>query len=113
MQEINILTVILLLAAISFGTRAIPFILGNKLTKFKFMDTLKNYLPAVIMLLLTLFELHDLIDFTYPYGLPTLLAMAIMMAIHFYKRNVTITLILGLVCYFSFSYLAIQIHSIY
>lgn len=91
------------IAMVSLGTiitRFLPFILfpAGRTTP-KYIQYLGRVLPPAALGLLVIYCLKD-VDFAgAAHGLPELIAMALVTALHFWKKNTLLSIVAGTVCY--------------
>ncbi|MBQ8145114.1 MAG: AzlD domain-containing protein [Butyricicoccus sp.] len=92
--------VILLIAGITFLLRFIPFALfGGKRGMPPMIEYLGKYLPPTIMAILIVYCLKSVSLTTAPHGLPEFLSVAVVTALHLWKRNFLISIAGGTICY--------------
>ncbi len=94
------LIMIFVAAFCTFATRLFPFVVfrGKKEVP-RTVRFLGNTLPKAVMALLIVYSLK-LTDFTtYPNGLPEIIAAAVVIALHIWKRNNLLSIGAGTVCY--------------
>lgn len=93
-------TVIAVIALVTAALRFLPFVIfrdGKKVPKI--IEKLGGLLPYAIMGMLVIYCLKG-ISFTSVAGfLPLLIACAVVIALHVWKRNTLISIICGTVCY--------------
>lgn len=94
---------IITIAAVVLGTmvtRFLPFILfpAGRPTP-KYVQYLGKVLPAAALGLLVIYCLKDVNFLGGSHGLPELIAMAIVTALHFWKRNMLLSISVGTVVY--------------
>ena len=91
---------ILVSAVITLGLRAFPFLVfrGDRQMPQMLKD-LGNVLPAAIMAVLVVYCLKGITPLAYPYGLPELISVAAVVALHLWKGNTLASIALGTVCY--------------
>lgn len=84
----------------TFLTRALPFMV------FKDADRLPHkivylgkVLPMAIMLCLIVYCVRNTVFLEYPYGIPELISIAVVVILHVWKRNNMISIISGTVLY--------------
>ena len=94
------LVMILALAAGTQLTRWLPFWLfpENKEPP-AVVAYLSRVLPPACMGLLVVYCLKGITPLTYPYGLPELISVAVVVVLHLWKRNTLASIALGTVCY--------------
>lgn len=95
-QVITILVVVLG----TMLTRYLPFLLfpGNKPTP-KYIRYLGNVLPAAVFGLLVIYCLKNVSLLTGSYGIPELVSIAVVIALHLWKRQMLLSIAGGTVCY--------------
>ena len=94
------LAIILIVAAVTFATRAFPFIL---FPKGRQIPDLVSYLgkvltPAVIGMLVV-YCLRSTRVLSAPFGLPELISVLLVVILHVWKRNTLLSISVGTVCY--------------
>lgn len=90
---------IVIMAAISYALRALPFLIFGKKETPPFIQYLGRYLPYAIMGMLVVYCLKDVRPLAYPYGLPELIAVLIVALLHIWRRNTLISIVGGTVSY--------------
>lgn len=81
-------------------TRWLPFLLlGGKKDVPKLIRYLETVLPAAIMAVLVVYCLKGIHPFSYPYGIPELLSVALVVILHLWKKNTLISIAVGTVVY--------------
>ena len=95
-QVITILVVVLG----TMLTRYLPFLLfpGNKPTP-KYIRYLGNVLPAAVFGLLVVYCLKNVSLLTGSHGIPELVSIAVVIALHLWKRQMLLSIAGGTVCY--------------
>lgn len=99
MQQ-HILWVVIALTAGTLITRFLPFLLfpqGKSIPHY--VEYLGRTLPYATMGMLVVYCLKGVSVFSYPYGLPELLAGALVVGLHWWKRNALISIGAGTVFY--------------
>lgn len=96
-QQIIIIGVVV---AATMLTRFLPFIVfpAGKETP-KYIQYLGNVLPAAVFGLLVVYCLKDVSVFTGSHGLPELISIALVVALHCWKRQMLLSIAGGTVCY--------------
>lgn len=91
---------IMVIALTTFLTRALPFILfpENKQPP-KIITHLSKVLPCAVMGMLIVYCLKNVNITGSPYGLPELISIIVVVALHIWKRNTLLSIITGTVCY--------------
>ena len=81
-------------------TRWLPFLLfGGKKELPKLVRYLGVVLPAAIMAVLVVYCLKGITPLAYPYGLPELLSVALVVVLHACKGNTLLSIGAGTACY--------------
>ena len=92
--------VILLIAGVTFLLRFAPFALfGGKRGMPRMIEYLGRILPPAIMAVLVVYCLKPVSLATAPHGLPEFLSVAVVAALHLWKRNFLISIAGGTLCY--------------
>lgn len=96
----QILAVILVTAAVTLFTRAAPFIFfgGNRPTP-AIIIYLGRVLPPAVMAMLIVYGLSGATITSYPYGLPELMGVAAVTALHLWRRNTLLSIMGGTAVY--------------
>ncbi len=91
---------IAILALGTMATRFLPFLIfrDNKPTP-KYIQYLGKALPAAIFGMLVVYCLKSVNVLAYSYGLPELIAIALTVALHLWKRQTLLSIAGGTVCY--------------
>ena len=87
------LVIILAISFITFLTRVIPFILfpAKKETP-KYIAYLGNVLPFAIIGMLIIYCLKEASVISFPFGLPELISIVIIILIHLWKNNTLLSI---------------------
>ena len=81
-------------------TRWLPFLLfGGKKELPKLVRYLGVVLPTAIMAVLVVYCLKGITPLAYPYGLPELLSVALVVVLHAWKGNTLLSIGAGTACY--------------
>ena len=97
MHEILLIAISALVIA---ATRFLPFLIfGEKRKTPPIIEYLGTVLPCAIMGMLVVYCLKDISFLQSPYGLPELIACAVVAALHVWKRNSLLSIGGGTVCY--------------
>ena len=93
MQEIWLIVVMALVTAL---LRFLPFLIWNGKRKTpEVVLYLGKVLPYAIMAMLVVYCLKGVSVVTEPYGLPELIAVGVVAALHVWKRNTLLSIIVG------------------
>ena len=94
---------VLLIAAgvlVTMATRFLPFLIfGEKRKTPPINEYLGTVLPCAIMGMLVVYCLKDVSFVKNPFGIPELIACAVVAALHVWKRNSLLSIGGGTVCY--------------
>ena len=94
---------IVTILAVALGaqvTRTLPFLLfANKETDSPLLVYLGKYLPAAMMGLLVVYCLKDVSFISVPYAIPEFVSIAVIIALHLWKRNVLLSICVGTALY--------------
>ena len=87
-------------AAVTIALRFLPFLIfgGEKKTP-PYISYLGKVLPYAIMGMLVVFCLKNVSILSAPHGIPELIAGAVTVGLHIWKRNTLISIVAGTVCY--------------
>lgn len=100
MIDMHAVMIIAVAAIVTELIRFAPFVIfGDKRTTPEFITYLGKVLPYAIMGMLVVFCLKGISLVEAPHGLPELLASALVVGLHIWKRNTLISIIGGTACY--------------
>ena len=94
-----VITVAIVVAA-TLLTRFSAFLIfppGKKAPDF--VQYLGKALPAAVMGMLVVYTFKDTIVFSYPYGIPELIALLVTVGLHLWKRNMLVSIAVGTIVY--------------
>lgn len=94
-DTVHMLIIIAVVALATFATRALPFICFNSRAPPKILSTIEKNLPPMILLLLVIYCLKDVQWLAAPYGVPELLTIGVVAALHLWKRNAMLSIFAG------------------
>ena len=80
-------------------TRFLPFLVFAGRPTPKYIRYLGKLLPGAVFAMLVLYCLRNVTPFAYSYGLPELIAVAVTVGLHLWKRNMLLSVASGTVCY--------------
>jgi len=94
------LIIVLIVALVTMLIRFLPFMIfsGDRKTP-AFITYLGKVLPYSIMAMLLVYCLRNVSLISSPHGLPELIACAVIVALHIWKRNTLLSIIAGTVSY--------------
>jgi branched-subunit amino acid transport protein AzlD len=91
---------IALCAVGTMATRFLPFIIfSEKRTTPAFIQYIGKYLPSAVFGMLVIYCLKDVSIMSGTHGIPELIAIAITVALHKWKRQMLFSIAGGTVCY--------------
>lgn len=88
-----------IMTLLTFALRALPFLIFGRKETPPFIEYLGKYLPYAIMGMLVIYCLKAVRPLAYPYGLPELIAILIVVLLHIWKRNTLLSIVSGTVSY--------------
>lgn len=92
--------IIVLVAITTFATRLFPFVLFPKGRKIpKSVEYLGKVLPPAVIGMLVVYCLKGVTPLSFPFGLPELIASAVVVILHVWKRNNLLSIGVGTVLY--------------
>ena len=90
---------IVVMAVCTFLTRVLPFLIVRKRQTPAFVTYLGQVLPYPIMGMLIVYCLKDVSFLEAPFAVPELIAVAVVVVLHVWKRNTLLSIIGGTACY--------------
>ena len=93
------IAVIAVVALVTWGLRAAPFLLFGSRPLPKAMRYLGRALPPAIMTVLVIYCLRNTAFDRFPFGIPELAACALVALLQIVKKNMYLSIIAGTVCY--------------
>lgn len=100
MSKLSVLAMVFIIALVTAGLRFLPFLIfggGRKVPKF--VSYLGRVLPYSIMAMLVVYCLKGISLVKAPFGLPELISVVLVAALHVWKRNTLLSIVCGTVCY--------------
>lgn len=99
-QILHSVLIIIVAAVITFLLRALPFLIfGGKRKTPQFISFLGGVLPYAVMGMLLVYCLKDVAFASAPFGIPELIACAVVALLHVWKRNSLLSIGVGTVLY--------------
>lgn len=99
-QTLHCIALVLVMALVSYLLRAFPFIVfSGKRETPKFVLYLGKVLPFAIIGMLVIYCVKDISFDTVSHFLPYIIAGAIVVALHIWKRNTLLSIIAGTLSY--------------
>ncbi len=94
------IVMIAVMALVTMATRFLPFLIfGQKRKTPEIIVYLGKVLPCAIMGMLVIYCLKDVSFLQAPYGIPELLGIAVVAALHLWKRQSLLSIGVGTVFY--------------
>ena len=93
------IAVIGVVAIVTWGLRAFPFLLFGKRQLPRMLLYLGKALPPAIMTVLVIYCLRGTSFGQYPYGVPELIACALVVSLQVIKKNMYLSIVAGTMCY--------------
>lgn len=94
------IALVVVVALVTMATRFLPFLIfGGKHQTPKIITYLGQVLPFAIMGMLVVYCMKDVKFLAAPYGIPELLACAVVAVLHIWKRNSLLSIGVGTVFY--------------
>ena len=90
---------IAIIALVTAFTRFLPFILFAGRKTPKFVTYLGKVLPFAVMGMLCVSCLKGLSVVAFPYGIPELVSVLLVVLVHLWRRNTLISIVSGTACY--------------
>ncbi len=100
MENKYLILLIAVAAVVTALLRFLPFVVfsGNKPTP-KILSDLGKVLPFAIMAMLVVFCLKNVNVLQFPYGIPELIAGAVVVLLHIWRKNTLLSICVGTVLY--------------
>ena len=100
MNNLHGILLIAVISAVTILLRFLPFwIFGGKRQTPAYINYLGKVLPYAIMGMLVVFCLKSVSLTAFPFGLPELIASAVVVLLHIWKRNTLISIVGGTALY--------------
>lgn len=100
MTNIEIIVTVLILSCATILTRSLPFLIFSKMkAPPKFISYLGRALPPAIFALLLVYCLKGVSIISTPHGIPEAIALAVVILLHLWKRNMLLSIGVGTVLY--------------
>jgi branched-subunit amino acid transport protein AzlD len=101
MENYEILAVILVMFAVTFFTRALPFYMAHYLKNNGLVNYLGKIMPACVVFSLVIYSFKDLDFLRFPYGAPEILAALVVVVLHLAFKNVLLSLVGGVAVFYA------------
>ncbi len=90
---------IAIMTAVTLLLRVLPFLIFGQRKTPAYISFLGKYLPYAIMGMLVVYCLKGISFISASYGLPEVVAVALVALLHIWKRNTLLSILCGTVCY--------------
>ncbi len=98
--DTHALLIVGIMSLITLALRVFPFVVfGGKREIPKIILWLGKVLPPAVIGMLVIYCFKDVSFGTFPFGLPELIAVAVVALLHLWKRNSLLSVGAGTVCY--------------
>jgi branched-subunit amino acid transport protein AzlD len=85
-------------AAVTFALRAVPFALAARMRGSALLADLGRWMPAGAVIVLAGYCLHGIDLRAAGHGIPQVTAVAATVAVHLWRRNAVISIVVGTAC---------------
>ena len=99
MNNAHAAALVAVIALVTAGLRFLPFLIFRGRRTPAFITYLGRVLPYSIMGMLVVYCLRGTSLTAPPFGIPELIATALVVALHVWKKNTLLSIIAGTVCY--------------
>ncbi|MBQ8001942.1 MAG: AzlD domain-containing protein [Clostridia bacterium] len=99
MNNTYALCAILTMALVTALLRFFPFVVMGKKKTPPFVEYLGKMLPYAVMAMLVVYCLKGINFTAFPFALPEIISVGVVVLMHVWKRNTLLSIIAGTVCY--------------
>ena len=99
MINIHSVLIVAIVSIVTVFLRFLPFVIFGSRKTPAFVTYLGKVLPFAVMGMLCVYCLRNTSVFAYPYGLPEIISVEIVVLLHLLKRNTLLSIIGGTACY--------------
>lgn len=99
MNNSRAILAICIMAGITFILRSMSFVLFTHGKTPKYISFLGKYLPFSIIGMLVIYCLKNVSLIRSPYGIPEIVAVALVALLHLWKRNTLLSILVGTISY--------------
>jgi branched-subunit amino acid transport protein AzlD len=92
-----------LMALVILATRALPFLLFARRDPPRFFRFIERFIPPMVMAVLVVYCLKDIRWTAWPSGIPEIAALAVVTALHLWKKNAMLSIFGGTAFYMALS----------
>ncbi len=101
----DILIAVPLMALTILATRAFPFVLFSRRNPPAVICFIEKYIPPMVMAVLVVYCLKDIHWKVFPSGIRELISLALVVALHVWKKNAMLSIFGGTALFMLLSYL--------
>jgi branched-subunit amino acid transport protein AzlD len=94
-----IVAAIAIVAAITFAQRALPFAVLRTIQSSRLVENLNRWMPTGLVLILAIYSLQATSFLAAPYGIPEAVALAVTIALHLWRHNAVLSILVGTATY--------------
>lgn len=92
--------IIAICAGVTIATRAIPFLVFKPDKPLpRYIQYLGKVLPGSVFAMIVVYCLKDTKLLTAPHGIPEIIGVIVTVAVHLYKKNMMISMVVGTLAY--------------
>ena len=99
MPDLHSAALVAVISLVTIGLRFLPFLIFRGRETPAFITYLGRVLPYAIMGMLVVYCLRGTAIRSAPHGIPELIACAVVVGLHIWKKNTLLSIIAGTVCY--------------
>lgn len=99
MDPVKAFWAVFIMATVTILLRVLPFLVFSRGKTPAYVSFLGKYLPYAIMGMLVVYCLKGISFVTMPFGIPELVAAAVVVFLHLWKRNTLLSILCGTACY--------------
>lgn len=100
MHDLHSVLMIAVMAVITASLRILPFLIfGGKRKVPEFITYLGKTLPYAVMGMLVIYCVRNVSFTAYPFGLPEIISIGVVFALHLWKGNTLLSVIGSTACY--------------
>ena len=97
--KLHAVLAVAIMAAVTILLRVLPFLVFRRGKTPAYISYLGKYLPYAVMGMLVVYCLKGIILTAMPFGIPELLSVGVVAALHIWKKNTLLSILCGTACY--------------
>ena len=98
-MTLTILISICIIGAVTVFVRLLPFLFFRERKVPKVVQFLEGYLPPMVMIILVVYSIRNVQWGRAPYGIPVIISMGLVTALHLWKKNALLSIFGGTIFY--------------